>query len=1161
VELAVRINEGKYPRIRRKLRAAGGQALGQFRSNALKGSISLRADIFKGELIGSEMAKSKDDFEGFKKDMFEHSGLKEDEIAFGIEYDPKRKRYIFMAYRKDPTLSAKVLAHEIGHLVDWLPNKDLKRGNILGRIASLKKYMRTMLEEMPDSPNEILIPQERKKIRNRLQREVAREMGGDIDRVIKDKEFRQRVLDEARKRYRKEIQRIIKERKLYTRQEIMEELKALTQAWKPFDETIDDGFTKYRYSSKELYADALSVLLNDPELLKKTAPKFTKAFFAYLERKPEVKEVYEEIQKRLKDQGAVTEARLEREREMFARGEEALRKREERPEIRFKERLKRDLIDINEAIIRKVKEAKRTGKEISEEDNPIFWLEEAAHKGTYIKEYLRDVYSRVVKRLEEAGIETEDLASYLLHQRVVNERTEIANPLGYTPETSQRMLEEMRQRLGEEKFREIEKAAEEFREIRKETVIRELQEAEIFSDELMKKIEDNEHYATFSVVDYLAEKLGKGSGIGSYIFKQYGTLSEIANPFTATVMKDIALIRAVNQKMAAKKTVEFLMEHFPGEIKKADYAWNGKAQVPVEPDDPNLGMIRFLHKGKVEAYYVDKYIAESFIRNPSETGLVTEVLRKTNVLWKELFVNRNPGFWLFNAWRDYRRAAINLPGASVIKLLPEYVKAIRPAFKEALGVPEEITREMNRKKMLISVEDVKGLNKEDKALERLLARYHLRQRRWENRVTRPFQKLWQYWGDVGQAIEIIPKIAGYRYLKKHTTLGEKEIGHIVRTQVGSPDFLRRGKGYGWYNNLFLFSNAMKEGWRGDWEVIRQRPAEYFYKTAKYTLLPKMLMYAVALGLLGEGLKRQMEKASEFDKTNYIVVPVGETETGKAVYIRMPLDETGRFLGGVLWKALTLKREKDIANLLDYMAGQAPTLTPTVGIAVDVLQYLMGKNPYNWFRGKYAVPERIFEAGGWRSHKEFLKYLAKQAGSGIVYKFPEDIETIKTRLEKVLDAPIASNIVGRFVKVSRSGEKQALKDVAEEARQKELRRQLEVKDRIVELINQYSEQGKRVPAGEAVKLYHRMVRDGLIRPDRMRLSQFRRLFNKYQVRVNDIPYIEAMAEATTTAEKVALLREYQKRLTRKEYMDILRILYMQGFISESTLEDLVTTGRR
>ena len=37
----------------------------------------------------------------------------------------------------------------------------------------------------------------------------------------------------------------------------MEELKEITQEWKPFDESKDPNYTRYRYSSKELYADAV----------------------------------------------------------------------------------------------------------------------------------------------------------------------------------------------------------------------------------------------------------------------------------------------------------------------------------------------------------------------------------------------------------------------------------------------------------------------------------------------------------------------------------------------------------------------------------------------------------------------------------------------------------------------------------------------------------------------------------------------------------------------------------------------------------------------------------------------------------------------------------------------------------------------------------------
>ena len=48
---------------------------------------------------------------------------------------------------KDPKLAAKVFAHEIGHLADYLPDKTLAHGNILGRIANLNKFSRKVWRE------------------------------------------------------------------------------------------------------------------------------------------------------------------------------------------------------------------------------------------------------------------------------------------------------------------------------------------------------------------------------------------------------------------------------------------------------------------------------------------------------------------------------------------------------------------------------------------------------------------------------------------------------------------------------------------------------------------------------------------------------------------------------------------------------------------------------------------------------------------------------------------------------------------------------------------------------------------------------------------------------------------------------------------------------
>ena len=55
---------------------------------------------------------------------------------------------------------------------------------------------------------------------------------------------------------------------------------------------VSESHRKYRNSSSEKYADAISMLFNDPELLEEMAPTFYKEFFGALDRKPEFKAQY-----------------------------------------------------------------------------------------------------------------------------------------------------------------------------------------------------------------------------------------------------------------------------------------------------------------------------------------------------------------------------------------------------------------------------------------------------------------------------------------------------------------------------------------------------------------------------------------------------------------------------------------------------------------------------------------------------------------------------------------------------------------------------------------------------------------------------------------------------------------------------------------------------
>ncbi|MEE9316541.1 MAG: hypothetical protein V3U97_05470, partial [bacterium] len=267
----------------------------------------------------------------------------------------------------------------------------------------------------------------------------------------------------------------------------------------------------------------------------------------------------------------------------------------------------------------------------------------------------------------------------------------------------------------------------------------------------------------------------------------------------------------------------------------------------------------------------------------------------------------------------------------------------------------------------------------------------------------------------------VPKVAAKTYLDENfPEMSPTEKAHIVRVHAGSPAFLRRGRSYPILNNLLLFSNAAKEGWRRAFEASANRPGDFWWKVGTRVILPKLLQYGAGAGLLGLGVKRVMDGATQYDKTNYLVVPIGLTTQGKSVYIRVPQDETARLVGGTLNKILT-EDPHAITSLFDYMAGQAPSLHPGISAGVAAIQYASGKNPYDWFRGRTVIPEKVFEAHDKRSHEMFMKWLSNQSGGQVVYRFrSEEIEEIKTELEEVLGYPVVNNLIGRFVKVSDYG---------------------------------------------------------------------------------------------------------------------------------------------
>ncbi|MEA4857916.1 hypothetical protein [Solidesulfovibrio sp.] len=1172
---------GRYPAVLEKLY---GRRLGSFHPRQGQSQIKLKADIFIGPKLAEAEFKTPAEAEAFVHEVLQKHGLAWDDAHVVTAKTPKGQAV--SVYRVDPDYAAMVLAHEIGHLIDYLPDHELRRGNILGHVAGLKKYLKHWLANRPGGEGP-LTPKDRLRLMSvarrmtagrqyeiQVEEEIVKTLGvtpEDILGIWNDVAGRDKVspklydyiagLSSAEKKsilreamrglvakelerfgrtvrektgrmltkivaeptrdaavqakYRDLVREEIEKRRLFSRDDLKEELKTLSRWWSPFDPAADAQYTAYRYGNEELYADALSALLNSPYEVKARAPGFYEAFFNWLGEKPEVKALYDAIQEDIRS-GEYKTDRVKRLHQMFRKADEAYREKYEK-KLEYGRPIKAALVNRHAPVF-----AALTDKRVR------FLVEKAVYTGSQREGYLREVFTKVTKVLEKAGLELEDFGEYLFHKRVQGERSKMANPQGWTAKASGERLEEMRDAsFTPDQARKLEKARKDFLAIRREWVIAEMEKADMFAPELMKAISEAEDYATFDVFSHSLEE-GYGRGVGAAIHRQIGTVNEITNPFTATVMKDLSVLAAVNWNTAKRGVLEDLLAGKPGRIEPAKRVWNGKRLAPVEPKAADQGMVVYLDRGELKAFYVDRMVADAFDQQTAEeVSALGRLLQHVANPFRLVFTQFNPGFQMYNVIKDFRSALINLPGANPeVRFLREYVKALVPAFQSAFGLPPETVKEMEKAGMFVSVANPMGVEREDVQMRRLEQMYGLRPKEWELHVWRPMDALfnWVAHGamraanfafNLSGALERVPKIAGYTYLKRYFPgRSEYELAHMVRSWAGSPAFLNKGTAHAITNNLILFSNAFVQGNVASLEAMRANPKQYWWKWAKWSLVPKLLMWGAALGAFGEAMRQVMDGVGEYDKTNYLIIPLGQTQNKKSVVLRLPLDEFSRLTGGILWKTLQFVRTGDadgLNSLADFMAGQVPSLNPAFSVGTNVWSYLSGHNPYDMFRQRPIMDETTFRAGGTAAAKAMGKYVWNTVGGGVVYVFRNDdaIDVKKELFEQVVQAPFLANTLGRFVKVTDLGVREQLTAAKGEPQQSRARTILAVRSAMARLVN-----GDPLTQEEL----------GLLAQER---DYLRRNMPQALMRREGSALWDALMRAATKEEKIAILRKWQE----------------------------------
>ncbi len=1014
---------------------------------------------------------------------------------------------------KDPEEAAKVFAHEIGHSIDLAELKPGKTGgrNILARIASLKNYMKRFMAEKQGGlgqlteAEKIALKDEARAIeKKRVSQTIKDEVGIEPEKILDylrgrehdlppyAKDYIQQASGETKKSiakqamkglppqeleqlresldngkkpathigklYEEMLAKEIKRRKLWDAKQLTKELKAHSKEWRPWKEGNDKKYDAYRNSSSELYADAISGLINNPNSFMATAPKFTKAFFNYLGEKPETKRVWDAIQERQNmGHDAIMEERIARAVKGSKEGarlqREAFKKRAESDATRsesFSDQMIRGLHDKYHPILKIAeKAAKAKGPLGSLARRVKTLLMKRPYHSSEIDAYVHDL-SGVMRSMDESGIDIHemDLVGSALHGK--ENRSDIWNPGVETAKSYQDRLDYLKKKWGDKKYNKSLDILKHYRTLREKYVIPVVEESGIASPKLLSSMKGRDKYLKVSINKYIDELTG-GQGGGGF-HRQTGSISEKGNSITATMMDDVKTIYAARENIVRRDALKMLAQEGEG-AREAVMEGNGKfrkideraSKIDQRWEEP----INVMVDGKIKKYIVDKTIAKVLKSDPRILSDFHQVWNNAAQIMRELMVSSNYKWMIRNIPRDMMGTITRNPDVVTPlryhKLIASYFKTAPEAFKEAFGKSRSLRiadmmrgKEIPTGRSWVSYDEAPA-----NEIDRVLSHYNfyrqgpkqrVRYYKWiedqfEGRpelfrkaVDNTIGRVWQFKENAGRGSDIWGKIAARDFFEKYTNLGEEEISRRIIREVGTPDFKQQGEFQDFTNNAALFSNIGLKGLVSVVNAAKRSGGAFFKMAVTTSLAGKALNYAAERPEMpmGKTIHDIMIGIPTWYKDHYYTIPLGLDPNGKSVFIALPMDPVSQFMGAVFAKTLRGEFGGKEGAINEFWNVQPYSLSPLLSVPLMWSEYSAGINPYDFFRRNNVLSKQQMKIGGWDAWKILLKKSSNELGGGLLYRFPSRFESQRqSTLEKTLRT-FPGSILGTFVKVSDAG---------------------------------------------------------------------------------------------------------------------------------------------
>lgn len=844
--------------------------------------------------------------------------------------------------------------------------------------------------------------------------------------------------------------------------EVRKELKTLTQVWNPFDEaSVPKKYKTYRYSAKELYAEALSVFLNKPSLVKEVAPNFYQGFIEYMARKKEVQKEYFAIRDMIK-QGNEVQSRVEnmKKAQEIARGKRMTIDEEKeayKKQSKWQEAItgiKMGFVNQYAPYLDKLRKAWKDKKiTLSRLEEAEQLMGDLALKGNDAVKYAQDVQNEFFVPVSEAGIDMDTIGQILVLERNLGDRLDLANPHGLVYDYAKETYDYVKGQLTPAQWNLLSEKLSWWRDYNFD-LVRKGYEAGVYSEQFFNEIAtvNKNTYTPFAVVDYIEDNY-----VTAGVIQAVGTTKGVENPLTTQMLKSLSLMKLTATNGAKQDVVKSLAEIFPEEIVKADAIKDADGRTIGFKKNPKLErtgytQLELLEDGKRTAYYMDRYIVSMFESSLNGVGweiarFVTAPLRMVNRIFKPAVTVMKASFQFYsNPLKDYQRSLTNLTALSGLfdksnvasrtakvfgAFTKEWVKNLKRSWNYAGGEIDAVTQKMLDMYVLssnVKYEDIDIGNEKfkfDPVKNRIVYKGGVNWletlRDWGSTIPvikHTLVPVYDFYMRAGSTFEVNSKIAGFQYLSNQ--VGDEKASFYTRRYVGTPDYMQKGKFTPLTNELIVFSNVGIQAITADMDLAtRPKTASgYWVSTMFKIVFPKLLM------LLGASLLRvpipdpddpekkkwvnPYDYLSEYYKSMYMAFPIGYDEESESfMFVKAPSDEVGAVIGNLIWKMATYLQGEGmkVEQLGSAIAGLVPFTTgdnPLLSIGRDWMQYAQGRNPYDDFRGRLAINTSKWNEGGMTRFTEMLKWTSNEMG---LTNFSTYDKSSDTTLEKTMNLPL------------------------------------------------------------------------------------------------------------------------------------------------------------